>query len=686
MSDKDKHLHTDFKISKGESLFFTDLEKLLVQEVFFADECRLNDISYGIKDGQMMYFGKATPGQENYTKGFDSITNVEKLNANSLWISEVSATSPARSDDMDWVELYNDSENDVELSNYYLSNDLDKPMLFQLSGIIDAKSYKVFYASKDSTKQGDDVIPFSISLAGESLLLSDKNGYGYDFFETGALRLNITSGRATNDYSGERMFFTTPTKNRENDSGITGYSPTPVFSMVGGFYSDSITLEISCADANSKIYYTTNGSAPTNESTLYSAPITISSTTVLSAISYSENKIISEKVVATYLIEKRHSLPVVCLSINKNDFNQVYAVKDKSGPIVERECYIEYFDKDGSLGTSFPAGVRVAGNSTRVYAQKSLALYLRGAYGRSSVTYPFFEDYPITRFSSLVLRNAGQNLSGSRIADAYCSMLMKGMNVDYAETRFVVVYINGSYYGIYDLKENQNEDFYASRYGINRSTMNVIRRNLGVLAGSNTQIKEVYSMAQSLDLSNQSNYERFCKYVDADAFIDYIIAQSYIGNADMFNQKFANAYDYAIKWRPVFYDLDFGFSYAGTDILSKFFTGAGVPSPDGSLTNMYIPTALKKNEGWRNKLIERYAECIKERFSKADKLLEKMITELEPEMQRHIERWHRPSNYATWLSSIDNLRGIVAQRPEIMKTRIKRYFNLSDARMAELFG
>ena len=141
------------------------------------------------------------------------------------------------------------------------------------------------------------------------------------------------------------------------------------------------------------------------------------------------DKVPSDPVVTTFLFEQPHTIPVVCVSANPSDFAAVYAQSNKFDPIVERACYIEYYEPNGKLGTSFPAGIRVAGAGTRRYMrQKSLNIYLRAGYGQSSVIYPFFEDYPITEFESLTLRNGGQDNDDSTstfMTDAYCSMLAK---------------------------------------------------------------------------------------------------------------------------------------------------------------------------------------------------------------------------------------------------------------------
>ena len=647
LSGKDGEAHTSFRISDGEALILTDFSTFEYESVLFPDESRLDNVSYGKKDGKWLFFAKATPGKENITHGSESMENADKLDKTSPFISEVSASKAARSSTKDWIEIYNPTDSPYNLDGLFLSDDLASLQKYALSGSISPLSYEVFSVSTESGA-------FSVSQAGETIYLSDGSCI-LDTFETGALRLGVTSGRASGDFSGERVFFESPTKGSENAQPKKAQLNVPVFSRAGGIVDAPFSLELS---GEGDIYYTLDGGTPDKSSTLYTEPISIAENTVVRAVCVKDGHISSDIISTTYLFEEKHTIPVICISSEKSDFNAIYAVEEwsyKKSDIVERECYVEYYEADGTLGTSFPAGFRVSGNSTRKYAQKSLNLYLRSGYGQTSVVYPFFEDYPITSFSSLTLRNAGQNYDGSRLVDAYAGVLFSRLNLDCAMSSFVAVYINGRYWGLYDLKENQNESCFAYQHGVDESRINVIRRNTFAIAGDNSQIKEVLEYAQSWNLANDEKYARFCEYVDADAWIDYIIARSYCGDGDIYNQKMWNTNDYEIKWRPVFFDCDFSFRSKTSNTLFQYFTGEGFTTPDGSKTNMYIPTALKKNASWCEKFVERYAEVMKFFPEYSLKLYDEMVDEIREEMKRHTARWGFMS-YSSWENAVKEQR------------------------------
>ncbi len=679
--------HTGFKVSKKEALILSDAENYRYQTVNPPENAREENISYGIQDGEWLYFGVPTPGQENTSHGVDDIASAVSFNPQGLFVSEVSAAHAPRNGETDWVELFNGSDETIDLTGFTLSEDDDEPLLHNLSGTIEPDGYKVFKLTKDSQVTGDNVIRFGLSESGETLYLFDETGILLDEFSTGALRANVSSGRETGSTDGARVFFTEQTRGSENGISCSGMLTAPVFSMPGGFYPEADSLEITIS-GEGEIHYTLDGSIPTKESPLYLKPITLTGNTAVSAVSFLAGNLNSDRATATYIFEEMPKLPVVCLSISKSDLSAIFSKEVQVRPtttIIERECFMEYYETDGKLGTSAPAGARIAGDGTRLYPQKSICLYFRSGYGRSSVTYPFFEDYEQLEFSSLLLRNGGQDAYRTRIIDTYCSMLGKGMETDYAESRPAVIFINGQYYGIYDLKENQNEDFFEYRHNIDGSNMNVIRRNYFLLEGSTDQISMVYEYAKTHSLAGDAEYQEFLQWVDADAFIDYIIVQAFIGNDDMYNQKYYNVRDWSSKIRPVLFDLDYGLYAKKASILRLYFSGDGVASTNGTLTNMWIPTALKTNASWCEKFVERAAWAINEHFTDALERFDALVEEVRPEMARNIARWKTHSSLAEWEADVAAAREALEYRPTLLKKSLQSVFGLSDARMKELF-
>lgn len=686
----DTEIHAPFSLGSDEHYLILTKREGLRQDIMEVPNGLADDVSVGrADDGSLRYYTKPTPGYSN-AHGFESADSLGCFSSNSVFITEVCAVNPIRSGKNDWVELYNGTSHKVDLTGWYLSDDPAEPTKYCIpGGSIDAGGYFVIEATSHTSRQKNGVATFGISPSGDTIVLSDNEGSIVDIFETGALSLGITSGRIETDPDGKRVFFKTATPGKANNgNNVNGYTAQPVFSETGLYQKTQCCVAISSTTPGAKIYYTTDGSKPTSASKVYTEPVMFKKNTVLRAIAVSDGRLDSPVTSFTYLFEEPHTLPVVCVNGDPENIKEVFAAKSNKTK-VEREAFIQYYE-DGRMGTEFPCGIKAKGAGTIVYKQKSLAIHLRAGYGQSSVTYPFFDYGDVSTFSSLVLRNSGQDFgdhsTDARVRDSFASRAAVGMHLDYAMTRPVIMYLNGVYYGIYDFNEDLNKDYLVAHYGVDGDTVDVIKRNTTVLKGDNKDIKRVFSYAIDKDLSKDSVYDEFTQWVDVEYFTDYFIAQTYFSNSDMFNQKYWRSQDYKVKWRPIYYDLDFcGANSAKRNIMSQYFNENGVPSHDGSLTYMNIYIGLKKNPGWRAYAAERYVECICTYYD-PDRLLgilDELIDEMKPEMSRHISKWGRPKSMSTWNSAVESLRSFIKKRPSYALKEVKDYFKISQSQMDE---
>ena len=682
-------LHANFGLSDDENeIFFTTLSGMRTESMSL-DGITRNNISVGLdQDRNIRYYATPTPGSEN-VHGFETADQIGCFDNTGIFISEVSAAAEIKSGKNDWIELHNGSGQPVDLTGWTIADGVNARTAYTFAGeTIGAGDYLVLECTNAPSKQGAGIAPFSVSAAGETIVLKNAEGTLVDAFETGVLTPEITSGRIESDPGTARVFFESPTRGRKNGGDITtGVAPQPVFSDLSLYHDSTFQVGITCTDPNAEIYYTTNGDEPSLKSKRYTEPVTISKNTPLRAVSYSSGKRLSEITTATYLFEERHTVPVVCVTGNPERVRQVLRV-DSQLDKVERLAYISFYEPDGTLGVGFPAGIKPKGAGTVVYSQKSLSINLRAGYGQSSVTYPFWPGYDFDTFSALVVRNGGQDWATARIRDSFTSALVEGMNVDNSATRPVVVYINGVYNGLYDLNEDQNGEFLETHYGVDGDTVEFIRRNQTPIKGKSKDIKRVRQFAENKNLADDAVFAEFAQWVDVDYFTDYFIAQTYICNSDMFNQKYWRTTDYALKWRPVFFDLDFAFKTAQRDIIGQYFNPNGVPSVDQSLTYFEIYIGLKKNAAWREYCVERYVEVVETYFNapRATALFDQMVSAIRPEMPRQIARWGKPSSMSEWEDSVRQMRYFIEQRPEYALENMRKYFGVSKEKLNELIA
>lgn len=676
-------LHASFSVnSQEEGIFLYDSGTRRYTGIVIP-EVTLHDISF---DGQGLYYRYPTLGAQN-GEGIADISNMNSFEAGGVYISEVCA---APVEGQDWVELHNGGTGSISLAGWVLTDSQAENKYIFPSVTLNTGEYCIVYCATEG-----GTAPFNISKSGETLYLKDDEGRVRDRYETGVMTKGQSSGRLENNASIDRVFFDTPTPGIPNDANHTaGYAATPIFSETELYQTNAFSLRIQSSE-NATIYYTTNGSKPTTSSKHYTEPIPITGNTVVRAFAVEAGKQDSQEVSFTYLFEEPHQLPVVSISLAPEDKDAVWSAKSKqSNTKVEKEGYVTYYEADGKLGICFPTGVKSKGAGTLGYKQPSLSLNLRGIYGQTHVTYPFFEEYGWETFGALVVRNSGQDNTHGRIRDSLASRICMGLNVDVAATKPVVVYVNGKYYGLYDLNEDQNADYLVTHYGVNKDNVEIIRYSQTTVRGSNKNWKSLLSYIESNDTSAGSVYAKLQEKVDVEYTMDYLICTIYLCNSDVANQKYWHTMDNDIRWRPILYDFDFAMGYNGSsfkrNMMGTLFSKNGVDTATSHLkTTLYY--GLSRNSQWRDQFVERFVELIVTTFDpqRCSDILDQLVSEMEPEMARHTKYWgskYSPGSVSAWKQEVERIRTWLQNRPEEVLKQLKSYFGLSQAEIDALIA
>ena len=292
-------------------------------------------------------------------------------------------------------------------------------------------------------------------------------------------------------------------------SPLVGIYPT--FSEPGGFYtSRAKTLEITAPEGYT-VRYTTDGSVPTKRSTAYTEAITVSvdkgeGMTIRAACFDGSDKLTGQVITHTYICSDQTAglHYTVMLSCDEDDLNAMY--RDVQAK-VERAAHAEILAPDGTRIVSQDVGLRLFGGSSRGLQQKSFKIIARkdGYFGdepyvgAGTFSYPFFPERTVIsgknagkvldKYDGLILRNGGNDSLLATAADPdRPNMLRDGManefiakfapNVQMSYAHFAVVYLNGEYYGILELRENQNEDYIKRLYGVSDDDVVVVKSEL----------------------------------------------------------------------------------------------------------------------------------------------------------------------------------------------------------------
>jgi len=687
-SGKDKvteNVHTNFRLSEFETLVVSNQYREVLVEV--AIEPLLGDISRGTKGDEWVYFAEPTPGKENNTHGF-----IEMLKPSSkVWdvmISEVMARNEsflvdANGNYTDWIELKNNTDHDINLNGYSLSKGLEQESKFIFEDyVLPAYGFAVFFADAEVDVSGTrNFVPFSISASGETLYLCNVDCDQLQIFETGFLGRNATSGLNEN---GERVFFETPTPAGINSAVYAKRYTDPVeFSLAGGEFSSEQLLMLT-AKEGAMIFFTQDGSVPTSSDMLYENPIVINSSRTVRAIAIADGQLPSIVTTQTYIVGIEHDLPIVALSTDPEYLFGSLGMYTNPFYEIERPVHVEFYEADG-LALSFDAGFEIAGGYSQALTQKSFAIHLRKEYGTAEINYPLFDENEVTSFKHLLLRTSGQDQYMTKIRDAFIHRAVKDViDIEVMDSRPCVVYINGQYWGVYNIREKVNEDYLASHHGVDPNQVDILVWNGDVMAGSDDAYRDLVDFVASYDMQKQENYEYVASQIDIDNLIDYLIIQSYFGNTDSGNIKFWRDQNGG-KWRWILYDMDWAL-FKGTHTWNNIYQ---IFNPDGMGANHWIDTTLHvnlmKNAQFREEFIKRYALYTRTVFD-PERLLpiyDAMIAEIESEMPRQEKRW--PNNWGPWALHVGFVRQIIIEKPEIEKKHLQSFFDLSDEEMQVLF-
>jgi hypothetical protein len=694
LSGKNRALHTSFSLGSGSDyLVFSDTNGRTIDkiEVFMMS----GNASFGRdinNPERWLFYPRPTPGAANTTQGYEELAGLSLLEWREVYIGEVSLENRVR--------LHNITGERITLDGWVLSNSANIHRAETSAQSLSAIAIPAGEAVSVNLTQ------FGLRTAGRELFLFDGDGVLRDRFSTGALRTGVMSGRAPGALTDCRYFFVAG-----SSTPLSAYSSMPVFSAENGYANIGQSISITTSDSGSIIRYTLDGTAPNEASAIYTTPIVINGDTVIVARTFRSGFVPSDSVTRTYVTQRSHKLPVMAITTHPDNLFSHSTGIFANGPGFrdpfpyvganfwqnwEREAHFAFYEENGELGVEFNAGMRVFGQFSRALSQKSISINFRNRYSTNEIAYPFFPGNPVTQFGSLVLRNSGQDQNFTKLKDAFLHKTVSGMTeLDYQDARPVVVYINGEYWGLYNLREKINENMFHYRYGVPKDEMDIIKGNSRVNAGSNTEFLAFRETVRTLNINTPEGYQYIIDNMDLENWMDWWITQTYIGNTDSGNIRRWKPHNDG-KWRWVLFDLDWALwssTYTGNLIREYMLNpvGHGV----GRAFNTDIEIKLMQHEGIRDMFIERYAYHMRTTFDpdRMIAILDEYAAKIEHEMPYHIERW-TPSVYGVygtvvsmnrWEQNLDTVRKIIREKPDLMKGHLRDTFKLTPQRMAELF-
>ena len=426
------------------------------------------------------------------------------LKSQEIYINEFLASNVTNKEDLietsdfvDWIEIYNAGNNDVDLNGYYLKdniNDIAK-WVFPEGSIIRSKDYLFLWADGTNMVPGDtysrpftfdNVIiqsyhtNFKLSKDGEELALYDPQGLLIDYVEYGPQLYDVSYGRKPD--GGENWYyFGEPTPEASNNTeGLTTlvYAETPAISPEGNMYQSVQSVSLSVNSGSAEIYYTTDGSFPTKGSHLYSNPVIIGETTVIKARAFENGKLPGKVITHTFFINiETYDLPVISYSTNPAYlFDNEEGIYDNVLKLKEIPITLEYYESYGNKSFTVNAGSRIAGLNIWRFAQKPFTVYLRGKYGDESINYQIFKENNNGIFTKLNLRNAGDDWEGTFFRDPMMQYITVGhMNNAVQCYQPAILYINGEYWGLINVRDKFDEQYFISNLNVAPTNVDHLR-------------------------------------------------------------------------------------------------------------------------------------------------------------------------------------------------------------------
>ncbi|MCD6018016.1 MAG: hypothetical protein K0S53_1137 [Bacteroidetes bacterium] len=623
----------------------------------------------------------------------------------------------------DWIELYNSGASVVNLGGWTLSDDPTETNKYIVpSGITIASNgfLRIWCSGKGSPADASGHLHTNFKLTqciGEWIILTNGSAIK-DSLRMKRTQATHSRGRKP-DGSSTWNVFTSPTPNAANSStGYASYAPTPKMDIAPGFYSGTKLVTLSVTPSNSiSIYYTTDGSVPLTSSTQYvSTPVSISATSVLRAYSVSSDPDVLPSFMETntYFINETIDSHYGVVSVSGGaPLNQLFG-----GFQNEPATHFEYFENQAFKTEGYGLADK-HGNDSWAYDQRGIDVETYDEYGyNNAYKHQFFTDpnmndvSPRKEFQHVILKAAasdnysaenGENSADgspkytAHMRDAFVQSyaFQKGLELDGRRNKHVIVFKNGAYWGIYELRESFEGDYTEYYYDQPADSIDNLAYwgGLQIRNGSDTGWVNLYNFIMNNSMTNVANYAYVESKLSFKSLVDYMIYNSYVVNSDFINYNSAWWRGRATqgdkkKWRYWMWDMDNVYG------LGEDWSGIGNTNMTASpcdYTNTFQnagpneghPDILEKlltNADFKSFYINRYADLINTAL-KCDKIMPHFNyfkTILSAEMPRQIARWGDATyDLAKWNSNMDTLELKIQQRCSFIDSVIVDCYNVS---------
>ena len=512
------------------------------------------------------------------------------------------------------------------------------------------------------------------------------------------------------------------------------FSQTEVlFSRHGGFYDEPFVLSLGSTDWECQIHYTINGDTPTVSSALYEAPLFLDehlySTSDIFTLSYSpvfENHIpdsvqhaiviraaafdaagqrVSEVATQTYLIRslgcEHHGLGVVSIctdSLSLFDYDTGIMVPGvhfdpdvpettgnyfQRGREWERLVNVEFFEPDDNTGINQQCGLRMHGNHGRRAPAKGMKIYAREEYGKKRFKHHFFDTTPIKSFKHLVIKPFSILWPGTGVQDYVSNRIALGMGLEAPNSRPIVLYLNGEYWGIYFLQEKLDDHYLEDHFDVESEEFNIVGGNgvdnetwtwnAEVESGDGSEFTQLLDWLEDADLSDSTNYAYVNSLIDIDNFVEYQILETFIANNDWPANNIRCWQTGDSKWRFAFFDGDYALLKEDYDVFGNACYVKNDRWNTGGRSTLLFRRLLENND-FKRRFWSRVDELCSTvfRYENTSPYLDEVIQAIRMEMPNQVDRHGYPETIHVWNWGCSMVR-------DFLRNRVGNYIEACDS-------
>ena len=452
-------------------------------------------------------------------------------------------------------------------------------------------------------------------------------------------------------------------------------------------------------------------------------------TTIKAAVFSEDGEMLSGVSVQSYFVSediftRYGDLPIVSVVTDADNFYDsetgIYTNYNQSGSDWERPVHFEMFEADGTPVISQSMGVRINGGSTRSLAQKALRFYAKKDNDEENPTIEYelfdgltksYSDDILTTFKRIILRSSGNDNSGSLFRDALMQSLVSDLNVDTQASRPCIAFVNGEFWGIYNIRERYDDHYFAGHYDIDRENVAVLEISNGsktpeINEGDESDLayyNEMIAFFNNNSMTSEANYLKAQEYVDTGNIIDYFIANIYSGNTDwpannnvFWRYKTSDGgYDGAAEWymdgrfRWVIKDMDWGFGLRSDVTGNTLLHALNESSSSGGRGGMGFTSAestlmfrkLLENEEFKAKFINRFCDVMNTNYETdtVAAAINAMKDEIAAAIPEQANRYPSSvSSVSSWESSVSSMISFARQRTGYVQGFLQNRFSLSN--------